>query len=302
MTLKSIILSYLQEDTRKKYKHDPNFDFDKEFGILVERDKTGEWIYSAGRDWKYFDFKKGLDALIKKDNTRLYIYQAGRDWKEFDFEKGFDALIKKDKIGSYIFHAGLGWEKFDYKKGFAQLKKISPNEWYKQAKEEWPLSAKETLDKISDELSKTPQRPSRKMKLENTEEEDYSKLSARQIYNKGKKDSNFDFEKGLGALIKKDEDGGYIYLAGMDWKQFDFEKGFDGLIKKDKKGNYIYDAGIDWEQFDYKKGFKHLKKISPDRWYREAKKDWPPSAKEALDKISNELKKTPQRPSRKMKL
>ena len=140
------------------------------------------------------------------------------------------------------------------------------------------------------------------MKFKYILEENYDELDAKEIYQKGIKDLNFDFEKGLDALIKKDKTGENIYFAGFLWKKFDFEKGLDALIKVDEIGKYICYAGRDWEQFDYKKGLAQLKKISPNEWHRIAKENWPLSGKAALDKISDELSKTPKRPDKKMKL
>ena len=37
---------------------------EENFNELIKLDKTGEWIYDAGVDWKQFDYNKGLDVLI----------------------------------------------------------------------------------------------------------------------------------------------------------------------------------------------------------------------------------------------
>ena len=116
--------------------------------------------------------------------------------------------------------------------------------------------------------------------------QDYSNLSAKEIYNKGLKGPNFDFEKGLDALIEKDENGYYIFVAGRDWNTFDFDKGLDGLITKNKKGQWIYKAGLDWSNFDYKKGSQILEEIG-DYWIKKAKENWPKTYTEKLKDVKD---------------
>ena len=145
--------------------------------------------------------------------------------------------------------------------------------------------------------------------------QDYSNLTVDEIYTKGLKDPNFDFEKGLDALIEKDKDGEYTYLAGLDWKTFDFNKGLDALIKtdktgdwifragrdwntfdfddgldgliaKNKKGQWIYKAGLDWSNFDYKKGMKALEE-KDDYWIKIADKNWPKTYTEKLKEVKD---------------
>ena len=51
-------------------------------------------IYGAGKDYEYFDYDEGLNILIQQDKTGEWIYLAGLDWPQFDYEKGFRILKK----------------------------------------------------------------------------------------------------------------------------------------------------------------------------------------------------------------
>ena len=116
------------------------------------------------------------------------------------------------------------------------------------------------------------------MKLKDFESlEDYSSLPVEKIHYFGARFyKQFDYEKGLNALIEKDEDGEYIYLSGRFWLHFNYEKGLDALIKKDKIGGYIYDAGRFWLQFDYEKGLNALiQKNENGEWIYYAGLNWP---------------------------
>ena len=106
------------------------------------------------------------------------------------------------------------------------------------------------------------------------------------IYMAGVKWKEFDFKKGLDALLEKDKDGQLIYSAGLNWKTFDFKKGFDTLISKDKTGDWIYRAGKKWKTFDFKKGMEVLEKIGGE-YLEEAKKDWPKSYPEKLKDVKD---------------
>ena len=108
------------DDIYKKGIFDTGFDFNKGFDALKTKDKNGQWISFAGRDWKTFDFNDGLDALIEKDKTGYYIYMAGKDWKTFDFKKGMKVL---EKIGG---------------------------EYLEKAKKDWPKSYPEKLKDVKD--------------------------------------------------------------------------------------------------------------------------------------------------------
>ena len=167
------------EEISNKGLKDPNFDFKKGFDALIEKDRTGHWIYLAGKHWKTFDYKKGLDALIEideiceyiyyagldwktfdfnkgldalktKDKTGQWVYDAGRYWKEFDFKKGLDALITIDKDGEFIYYSGKDWDSFDFNKGFKALEKTSDKIWFKKAKKKWPKSYPEKLKDVKD--------------------------------------------------------------------------------------------------------------------------------------------------------
>jgi hypothetical protein len=105
--------------------------------------------------------------------------------------------------------------------------------------------------------------------------ENFEDMSTKEIYRAGIKDKNFDYNKGLDALIEKDKDGRWIYSAGVDWKNFDYNKGLDALIEKDKYGEWIYNTGSDWKKFDYNKGFNALiEKDKTGGWICIAGLDW----------------------------
>ena len=231
------------------------FDYEKGLDALIQKNENGNYIYLAGIAWPQFDYEKGLDALIEKDKTGYYIYYAGKDWPKFNYEKGLDTLIKKDKTGNYIYLAGIKWPQFDYEKGFKVLKKFP--EYYEAALERWPKGIKET-QKIIDELKKRSKKfPSKPLRLKE-DTETISSMTVDHIYWAGRDWPKFNYEKGLDALIQKDETGECIYWAGKHWKQFNYEKGLNALIQKDKTGEWIYYAGIYWKQFNYEKGFNNL--------------------------------------------
>lgn len=97
--------------------------------------------------------------------------------------------------------------------------------------------------------------------------------TARDIYNKGKTDTSFDYKRGQVALQKKDKTGKWTFEAGKNWKEFDHQKGYDFLKKfhDDKLG-----------------------KSDLDLWfYKQAKKEWPEKDKNDLSKTSEkqDLKK-----------
>ena len=66
--------------------------------------------------------------------------------------------------------------------------------------------------------------------------------------------------KKLKTLFEEDEDGKYIFNAGVFWDEFDFDKGLDELIEKDKDGYCIFNAGIYWSEFNFEKAIKYITK------------------------------------------
>ena len=154
---------------------------------------------------------------------------------------------------------------------------------------------KEEIQGLRDTSIKLPKKPF-KLK-EEVEEEDLSKMNAREIYIAGMYWEEFDYKKGFDELIKKDKGGENIYNAGIDWKEFDFDKGFNELIKKDKYGQYIYYAGKDWNKFNYKKGMEALKN---NKYYLNlAKKNWPKGieqSKQEIQKLRDTSIKLPKKP------
>jgi len=107
-------------------------------------------------------------------------------------------------------------------------------------------------------------------------EEWVKKRTSRTIYLAGKKRmSNFNYDKALDVLIKRDYSSDNIAFAGRDWPSFDFEKGFKALVKKDKTGKWIYQASKDWYYFDYEKGLNELiKKDETGKWIYYIGKKW----------------------------
>ena len=233
-------------------------------------------IFDAGDRKKDFDYEKGLDALIKNDKDGKWIYLAGKNWKKFDYEKGLDALIKKDKTGRLIYWSAMEWPKFNYEKGLNILKGNSY--YYKRAIKHWPKGVKETKEIIDQLKQKAPKLPTKKLKLKESlnEEKDLSSMSAEEIFNAGKNWKQFDYEKGLEELAKKDRTGRFIYYAGLHWPKFDYRKGLEHLTEKWKKNFWIYNAGLHWPKFDYERGLDALiKKDKSGSWICGAGKHWP---------------------------
>jgi hypothetical protein len=105
--------------------------------------------------------------------------------------------------------------------------------------------------------------------------ENFENMTAKNICLEEKNWENFDYNKGLDALIEKDKTGYYIYIAGRTWKQFDYDKGLDGLAEKDKASEHIYYAGLKWDEFDYNKGLESLiEKSKTGEWIFQAGKNW----------------------------
>jgi hypothetical protein len=186
-----------------------------------------------------FDYKKGQQALQAKDHTGYYTYRAGAEWPEFDFKSGFDHLVNiglRLGLGDWLYKAGLYWKKFNYQKAFDALKQISPkfSEW---AHEHWPKGALETI-----EISKDMKASSTKMEKKpfglKEDTNPYMFMTPYKIFKAGLY-ANFDSNLGLSALIKK-RSAKQIYGAGTFWKDFDYKKGLDALIKYDKRGEWIF--------------------------------------------------------------
>ena len=291
------------------------------FYKLLELDKTGEWIFQAGRDWWEFDFKRALDRLIEIDKTGTFIINAGERWPKFDYKKALDALIKVNKNGFYIYFAGNNWKEFDYVKG---LKALEGTKYHDKAINEWWRKSPE-IAKIKNklEMDKAEQFPQKKFKLKEFINED--KETAENIFFEGKKDpnkedfdkllgvdktgnwiyyaghywKNFDFKRGLDKLLEVDKTGDWIFWAGKKWEEFDYKKGLDGLIKLNKDlylGDIIYDAGRDWKEFDYEKAIKALEGT---KHYVRAINEWwkksPEIAKLKNEKVKKEATQIPQK-------
>jgi uncharacterized membrane protein len=90
-----------------------------------------------------------------------------------------------------------------------------------------------------------------------------------------------------------------IYNAEKKWKEFNYSKGLDALIEKDKTGRWIYHAGLDWEQFDYNKGLNALKGT---KYYNKALSDWPKGLKDTKKEIERLKNTSVELKSKKLKL
>jgi hypothetical protein len=55
----------------------------RDFNVLSKYDKTGGWIYLAGRDWEKFDYDLGFKKLLKIDKVGYWINLAKKNWKIF---------------------------------------------------------------------------------------------------------------------------------------------------------------------------------------------------------------------------
>lgn len=69
----------------------------KDFNVLSQYDKIGEWVYRAGLEWKQFDYGLGLQKLLEIDKTGKWIYMAGIDWQEFDYETASQKLLQNKR-------------------------------------------------------------------------------------------------------------------------------------------------------------------------------------------------------------
>ncbi len=96
----------------------------KDFNVLSQYDKIGEWVYRAGLEWKQFDYGLVLQKLLEIDKTGKWIYRAGLNWKQFNYKLGLQKLSEIDKTGKWIYYAGLYWKQFDHKLGFKKLLEI----------------------------------------------------------------------------------------------------------------------------------------------------------------------------------
>ena len=215
-------------------------------------------------EYSNLKFKSLLRYLILATDdfgvTRSWIGASALDWPDFNFTDAVKIINDNQDLSS-------------------ENKEILINSF--------PKGIKETQREINKMRKHSQKFPSKPYKLKEDTQNLFSMIP-RQIYYAGIHWLQFNYEKGLDALIEKDKTGYYIYDAGIYWKQFDYEKGLDALIEKDKTGNYIYLAGIDWPQFNYEKGFNALKKFP--FYYELALKDWPKGIKET-QKVIDELKK-----------
>ena len=261
----------------------------KKTGSKVFFKKINEsWRVPFSSQWKIFEegmnkgyseklYKKLINTLENPANQKsknrreisiTRLTTAQHLWKNFNIDE-VENLIKQSKL---------------------------PEEYKEEILEKFPKNIKQSLEAIEKIRSSSFKFPSKPYKLKEDTQNLFSMIP-RQIYYAGIYWKQFNYEKGLDALIKKDKTGYYIYDAGIYWPQFDYEKGLDALIEKDKTGNYIYLAGIDWPQFNYEKGFKVLKKFP--KYYEAALENWPKGIKEtqkAIDELKKRSKKLPSKP------
>lgn len=207
-------------------------------------------------------------TIEKDDGSKAMLFQAG--------DKKY---ILKTSLKNFV-----RFQKWEGKESIADIQKIGS---IVINKVRYPLIKIRTDIKIEEEsyIAETK-------KIENMK-------TAGEIYYAGKNWKQFDFDKGLDALIKIDGTGKWIYNAGRIWKQFDYKKGSDGLIKIDKDGKFIYWAGTDWKRFDYDKGLKALKNT---QYHEYTIKHWPKGIKQSQSKIKRIAKTAKKLPMKKLKL
>ena len=266
----------------------------------------------------YFKAKdsKGKNELVKKVNESLPNFENSLDilnwgnehgYSKILFQKFVNLLIKleysKYENAFFIAYQNFGealntWSKINY---IEAEEIINKSKLAKKIKEyiikRLGMGIKETqknIDKMKNLSQKFPFKPYKlKENIQN-----YFSMAAYEIYIAGIDWKQFNYEKGLDALIQKDETDYYIYHAGVDWPQFNYEKGLNALIQKYKNEVLIYLAGRDWPQFNYEKGLDALKKISK-HYYENALEYWPKDIKQTqqiIDKLKKRSKKFPNKP------
>jgi hypothetical protein len=266
-----------------------NFDFKKAQQALQEKDHNGYYTCRAGIEWKQFDFKSGFDHLIKAGLRSIegdWIYNAGHNWKRFNYQKALDALKQIGSDSNEHFRQHPPWLK-----------------WIREGG--WPRGATETIEiskKMKASAEKMPKKP---FGLKEEIGNPYLKMATYEIFNAGLpgNDPDFDFDLGLDALIKK-RSASQISFAGTYWKEFDFARGLNALLKYDKRGEWIYNAGKYWKKFDYERGKAALKKIGEyggwqsRRFLFKANSNWPRGVEE-IKQQSQEMKQSAQKMSKK---
>lgn len=205
------------------------------------------------------------------------LYYGVHGHEETDYDKLLDKLLKNDVDGRYILEAGIKWPKgkFNFEKAMNAFfgDEIDPGNIYRAGNRWESFDYEKGFDALIN--SKSDEAPS-------------------YVYLSGLDTSwnSFNHEKGFEYIIKK---GGpfYIARAGRYWGRgkINYKKGFEELLKKDKTGEHIYISGLSWPYFDHQEAFKVLEKISKE-YYDKAKKDWPPTASQALRKIETDAKNT----------
>jgi hypothetical protein len=119
-------------------------------------------------------------------------------------------------------------------------------------------------------------------------------------------DERFDFDDFIKSVR---ETSLLVYVIKYPNEYFngpvDYKKAFNKLMELGPSLEDIYQAGLGWSEFDYKKGLKILKERTEKRGgeiiYRAALQNWPKSPEE-IKKQSNEIKKSPMLPTKKLKL
>jgi hypothetical protein len=258
---------------------------------------------------KDFNTKTRTATLIRWDKSGEYIFAAGKEWAKFDYEAGFEALLKRSS--RWIAEASKHWPKFDYERAKAELQRRGDTHWIDQM----PRGAKETIEageELKKSASKMAKKPFGLKEAVGANLFTPKRQRAYQIYMNGLRfigSYSFNADKELDNLSKHDETGEFIYAAGKHWDKFDFKKGLDLLLKISIPKFIVY-AGTFWKVFDFDKARNELRrrlaesKTKKDRdtieyWLLSAKMSWPKNAQETIEageELRQQSKKMPKKP------
>lgn len=117
--------------------------------------------------------------------------------------------------------------------------------------------------------------------------------TAEDIYKKGLENPS---KENFNKLLEIDKTGQYIAISGGDWSEFDYEKGLDALIKKGHE-EHIYNAGESWPKVNLEKVVRALYTTQLGRRYLTSIFDWKETNPQNFDinkilNLSIELDKT----------
>lgn len=289
--------------------HWKKFDFKKGFEAMLKKRKASEGIYLVGKYWGKNVPYNILDILISHDKKGQYIFEAGNQWPLFDKKKGLSALRKIEK--RYYYRKALKeWPKTASEELNRVGNEIKGIEKAKDKKIVLENSSLKLSKKQKEAVDASISAYNRGLKSKKNNDELLDILIKHNVINGGFvyragvhwPDNSYTYSKAFNHLISK---GSLFYIvdSGEHWreKRFDYKRGLEALIKKDHEGRYIYLAGTKWPSFDYEKALSSLKKIGGE-YYEEALKNWPPTASQILKKIETDAKSISKTKDRKIVL